>query len=92
MNCGCPVIASNAASIPEVCGEAALYFDPHSPTLLNERIRALFTDQPRRQSMRQAGHARARTFAYTAPGSEEACLRPMSTKTAVVATSSRGLV
>jgi glycosyltransferase involved in cell wall biosynthesis len=25
---GCPVIASNSASIPEVCGDAALYFEP----------------------------------------------------------------
>jgi glycosyltransferase involved in cell wall biosynthesis len=26
---GCPVIAANVASIPEVCGDAAIYFDPH---------------------------------------------------------------
>jgi len=26
---GCPVLAARAASIPEVCGDAALYFDPH---------------------------------------------------------------
>ena len=25
---GCPVVAANGSSIPEVCGEAALYFDP----------------------------------------------------------------
>lgn len=30
MACGCPVIASNAASISEACGDAALYFDPYS--------------------------------------------------------------
>jgi glycosyltransferase involved in cell wall biosynthesis len=28
---GCPVIASNAASLPEVCGDAALYADPTLP-------------------------------------------------------------
>jgi glycosyltransferase involved in cell wall biosynthesis len=33
---GCPVIAANAASIPEVCGDAALYFDPHSAESLAE--------------------------------------------------------
>jgi glycosyltransferase involved in cell wall biosynthesis len=27
---GCPVIAAKAASIPEACGEAAMYFDPQS--------------------------------------------------------------
>ena len=28
---GCPVLAADAASIPEVCGDAALYFDPRDP-------------------------------------------------------------
>jgi glycosyltransferase involved in cell wall biosynthesis len=31
MACGCPVACSNAASLPEVCGEAAAMFDPRSP-------------------------------------------------------------
>jgi len=31
MACGCPVAASNATSLPEVCGDAAEYFDPLSP-------------------------------------------------------------
>ena len=33
-----PVIASNASSIPEVCGNAALYFNPTSISELKERI------------------------------------------------------
>ncbi|MBO7061534.1 MAG: glycosyltransferase [Fibrobacter sp.] len=33
-----PVIASNAASIPEVCGNAALYFSPTSISELEEKI------------------------------------------------------
>jgi glycosyltransferase involved in cell wall biosynthesis len=28
MACGCPVACSDAASLPEVCGDAARYFDP----------------------------------------------------------------
>jgi glycosyltransferase involved in cell wall biosynthesis len=31
MACGCPVACSNAASLPEVCGDAARLFDPTSP-------------------------------------------------------------
>ena len=31
MACGCPVAASNVASLPEVCGDAAVYFDPTRP-------------------------------------------------------------
>ncbi len=30
MACGCPVAVSRVASLPEVCGEAAVYFDPMS--------------------------------------------------------------
>lgn len=29
MACGCPVIASDAASLPEVCGDAAFYVNPY---------------------------------------------------------------
>jgi glycosyltransferase involved in cell wall biosynthesis len=31
---GCPVLAARAASIPEVYGDAVLYFDPHDPASL----------------------------------------------------------
>jgi len=34
MASGCPVAASNAGSIPEVCGDAAVLFDPHEPTAI----------------------------------------------------------
>ena len=30
MACGCPVAVSRAGALPEVCGEAAVYFDPTS--------------------------------------------------------------
>ena len=29
LSLGCPVLASNSASVPEVCGDAAFYFDPN---------------------------------------------------------------
>jgi glycosyltransferase involved in cell wall biosynthesis len=38
MACGCPVAASNATSLPEVCGEAAEYFDPLSPEDMADAI------------------------------------------------------
>jgi glycosyltransferase involved in cell wall biosynthesis len=31
MACGCPVACSSATSLPEICGDAAEYFDPLSP-------------------------------------------------------------
>ncbi|QWI52120.1 glycosyltransferase family 4 protein [Bacillus mycoides] len=38
MAMGCPVIASNAACIPEICGEHATYFDPTNANDLAEKI------------------------------------------------------
>ena len=41
---GCPVLAANAASLPEVCGGAALYFDPHDSQSLADLLLRVTTD------------------------------------------------
>jgi glycosyltransferase involved in cell wall biosynthesis len=38
MACGCPVAASNAGSLPEVVGDAAVLFDPHDPEAIAAAI------------------------------------------------------
>ena len=38
MSCGCPIIAARSTSIPEVAGEAALYFDPNDPSDIVDKI------------------------------------------------------
>ncbi len=45
MACDCPVAASKVASIPEVCGDAAVYFDPLDPESIAEGIRTVL-DRP----------------------------------------------
>jgi hypothetical protein len=44
MQYGIPVIASSATSIPEVCGYAAIYFDPHFVDDLANRILQITCD------------------------------------------------
>jgi glycosyltransferase involved in cell wall biosynthesis len=44
----CPVIASDRASIPEVAGAGAMYFDPTRPEDAVARVRALDAEQRRR--------------------------------------------
>jgi glycosyltransferase involved in cell wall biosynthesis len=56
MACGCPVVASNAASIPEICGEAALYVDPLDPAAIANGVRALATDNDLRERLIKEGH------------------------------------
>jgi glycosyltransferase involved in cell wall biosynthesis len=46
MACGCPVAASNVASLPEVCGDAAVYFDPLDPQSIADGIRTVLDRPP----------------------------------------------
>jgi glycosyltransferase involved in cell wall biosynthesis len=46
MACGCPVAASDVASLPEVCGDAAVYFDPLDPESIAEGIRIVLDRPP----------------------------------------------
>ena len=46
MACGCPVAASNVASLPEVCGDAAVYFDPLSVESIAQGIRDVLDRPP----------------------------------------------
>lgn len=44
MAAGCPVIAAWASCLPEVYGNAALYFDPHSPSDLTDKIHLIMSN------------------------------------------------
>ena len=64
MACGCPVVVSNAASLPEVCGDAAVYIDPLDPADLARQLRRVLGDATLREELRARGRARARQFSY----------------------------
>jgi glycosyltransferase involved in cell wall biosynthesis len=63
---GCPVIASNAAALPEVCGDAALYFDPLDPTGLAAVLRGPARDARIREALRRSGVRRLNHYTWTA--------------------------
>ncbi|MCU5459090.1 glycosyltransferase family 4 protein [Bacillus cereus] len=64
MGLGCPVIASTAASIPEVCGEAAIYFNPESSVELKECISKIYKNDQIVEEMRHKGLQRKGTFSW----------------------------
>jgi glycosyltransferase involved in cell wall biosynthesis len=66
MVCGCPVLVSRAASLPEVCGDAALYCDPHDPADIARGIAALVGDASLRATLTDRGRAHARGFTWDA--------------------------
>lgn len=65
MSHGVPVASSNAGALPEVCGEAALMFDPYSVEAIADAIRRIVTDTGLRARLVEAGPARASSFTWT---------------------------
>jgi glycosyltransferase involved in cell wall biosynthesis len=64
MACGCPAVVSNAASLPEVCGNAVLYCNPLDPDDIATNIGALIADSALREDLRGRGAARAKRFTW----------------------------
>lgn len=64
MSCGCPVAAARAAAVPEVCGDAVLYFDPRSQEQMTQALQALVDDPALRQRLAAAGHDHVRDFRW----------------------------
>jgi glycosyltransferase involved in cell wall biosynthesis len=64
MASGTPVIASRAASIPEVLGESGLLLDPNDRPAWTDAIIRLLNDEPLRADLRARGMARAATFTW----------------------------
>jgi glycosyltransferase involved in cell wall biosynthesis len=61
---GCPVIASNVTSIPEVGGDAAIYVNPLIEEDICEAIYGLLQNMNLRQSLIQRGYDRASAFSW----------------------------
>ncbi len=64
MACGTPVICSNASSLPEVVGDAAITVDPNDVAAWANAMRTLLTDETRRREMRERGLAQAKKFSW----------------------------
>ena len=66
MAAGTPVVASNAASMPEVVGDAGLLLDPHRSSDWANAFATLAVDEARRADLRVRGLARAAMFSWEA--------------------------
>jgi glycosyltransferase involved in cell wall biosynthesis len=69
MAAGCPIVAARATSIPEVAGDAAEYFDPHSPESLANAIALVMGNDAHRQALIDRGRSRSRLFSPDAMAS-----------------------
>jgi glycosyltransferase involved in cell wall biosynthesis len=66
MACGVPVICSRAGALPEVVGDAGVYFDPTDVASIAEALRRLLDDEPGRDRLARLAARRAARFTWAA--------------------------
>lgn len=64
MALGCPAVLADASSLPEIGGEAALYFDPYDPKDMAEKMARVLGSKAVRQKLIRKGLARAKKFSW----------------------------
>ena len=64
MACGTPVVCSNAASLPEVVGDAAITVDPYDVEALAEAMYRVLSDPDLADDLRRRGLERAARFTW----------------------------
>lgn len=64
--CGCPVVASSAASIPEVCADSVVYFNPEDVGEMAEKIALVLADAELRHELACRGFDNVRRFSWRA--------------------------
>jgi glycosyltransferase involved in cell wall biosynthesis len=61
---GLPIAAARATSLPEICGEAAVFFDPYRPDEIAAVLGRVVSDAALREDLRRKAVARSRAFSW----------------------------
>ena len=64
MSCGVPVLASNRSSLPEVVGDAGMFFDPEDTDDIAGTIMEFLGDMPRQAALRARAMERVKHFTW----------------------------
>lgn len=64
MACGAPVASSKTAAMPEIAGDAALYFDPLDPDDIASQVIRILEDDELAESLSRRGAERARRYSW----------------------------
>jgi glycosyltransferase involved in cell wall biosynthesis len=83
MTCGAPVACSNAAAMPEIAGDGAIFFDPDDVGDMADVIRRFLEDGALGREMSEKALARARRFSWRRTAAETiAVLKSAAERTA----------
>jgi len=64
MACGCPVLCSNSAALPETVGEAAHLLPPEDPEVWADEIGLLIEDEKRREELVKEGFEQIKKYSW----------------------------
>lgn len=64
MNFDCPVISSYSSSLPEIAGDAAIYFDPKNPLDLVEKLKLLKENLKLKKDLIKKGKNKIKEFSW----------------------------
>lgn len=64
MQFGCPVLTSNVSSLPEICGEAALYVDPFDRDDIREKLERMINEPELRKWLADAGVEQSKAYSF----------------------------
>ena len=64
MQYGIPVLTSNKSALPEICGSAAIYFDPHDPNDIKNKIIELYSNNNLKQKMITNGYRQIKKYSW----------------------------
>ena len=64
MACGCPVVLSNTTALPEIFGDAALYFDPSDPEDIASKVKQLINSHQLQKELIQKSKQHAELFSW----------------------------
>ena len=64
MWCNCPIACSNVTSLPEIAGDAAIMFDPHSIEAIAHAFNRLLTESETRSELVKKGLEQAKKFSW----------------------------
>ena len=72
-SCGCPVVCSGTSSLPEIGGDAAVYFDPKDAGSMREAIYKLLNDDHLHQKMQMLGYQQLEMFSWRKCAKDNTC-------------------
>lgn len=65
-----PVVVSNKTSLPEICGDAALYIDPNLPADIALKLNKVIRNNDVKEELVQKGYRRSQHFSWTKSATE----------------------